>query len=103
MKRVTRVPVLVIVCLMSICASLMFSSTAGYAQVHTPQEEHNDGHRIVGYFTQWGIYSGYFVKNLVTSGSAAKMSVVNYAFGNISTNLQCFDAHQAGVGDACAD
>ncbi|MCX5213977.1 glycosyl hydrolase family 18 protein [Kitasatospora sp. NBC_00240] len=72
----------------------------------------------VGYFTQWGIYGRqYFVKNLDTSGSAAKLDVVNYAFENIDpVNLTCLagvtkgttadpqDPDQGtGAGDADAD
>ncbi|MGW4027883.1 glycosyl hydrolase family 18 protein [Streptomyces sp. NPDC004838] len=38
----------------------------------------------MGYFTNWGVYGRqYFVKNLVTSGSAAKITHINYAFGNV--------------------
>ncbi|MDT9681078.1 glycosyl hydrolase family 18 protein [Streptomyces sp. TRM76323] len=49
----------------------------------------------VGYFVQWGIYGRqYFVKNLDTSGAAAQLDVVNYAFENLDPkNLTC----QAGV------
>ncbi|MFF0970233.1 glycosyl hydrolase family 18 protein [Streptomyces sp. NPDC003703] len=49
----------------------------------------------VGYFVQWGIYGRqYFVKNLDTSGAAAKLDVVNYAFENLdSKDLTC----KAGV------
>ncbi|MFI6285536.1 glycosyl hydrolase family 18 protein [Streptomyces sp. NPDC051018] len=49
----------------------------------------------VGYYTQWGIYGRqFFVKNLDTSGAAAKLDVINYAFENIDpVNLTC----QAGV------
>ncbi|MFL5702228.1 MAG: glycoside hydrolase family 18 protein, partial [Ktedonobacteraceae bacterium] len=102
MKRSTRVSVLAIVCL-SLCVH-MFWTTTSYAQSSTAKAANGAGQRIVGYFTQWGIYSGYFVKNLVTSGSASKMTVVNYAFGNINAqNLQCFEANQAGQGDAWAD
>ncbi|OIJ89211.1 chitinase [Streptomyces sp. MUSC 14] len=51
----------------------------------------------LGYFTEWGIYGrNYNVKNLVTSGSAAKVTHINYAFGNV-TNGQC------AIGDAYAD
>ncbi|MFJ4097062.1 glycosyl hydrolase family 18 protein [Kitasatospora sp. NPDC089913] len=72
----------------------------------------------VGYFTQWGIYGRqYFVKNLDTSGSAAKLDVINYAFENIDpVNLTCMagvtkgttanpqDPDQGtGAGDADAD
>ncbi|MEU0437280.1 glycoside hydrolase family 18 chitinase [Streptomyces sp. NPDC006290] len=51
----------------------------------------------LGYFTEWGIYGrNYQVKNLVTSGSAAKITHINYAFGNV-TNGQC------AIGDSYAD
>jgi chitinase len=102
MKRSTRVSVLAIVCL-SLYVHMFWTSTS-YAQSSTAKAANGAGQRIVGYFTQWGIYSGYSVKNLVTSGSASKMTVVNYAFGNINAqNLQCFEVNQAGQGDAWAD
>ncbi|MFD4243190.1 glycosyl hydrolase family 18 protein [Streptomyces sp. NPDC058525] len=51
----------------------------------------------LGYFTEWGIYGrNYHVKNLVTSGSASKITHINYAFGNVQ-NGQCT------IGDAYAD
>ncbi|MGW7450880.1 glycosyl hydrolase family 18 protein [Streptomyces sp. NPDC054787] len=51
----------------------------------------------LGYFTEWGIYGrNYHVKNLVTSGTAAKITHINYAFGNVQ-NGQCT------IGDAFAD
>ncbi|MCH0566354.1 glycoside hydrolase family 18 chitinase [Streptomyces sp. MUM 2J] len=51
----------------------------------------------LGYFTEWGIYGrNYNVKNLVTSGSAAKITHINYAFGNV-TNGKC------AIGDSYAD
>ncbi|MCX5292953.1 MULTISPECIES: glycoside hydrolase family 18 chitinase [unclassified Streptomyces] len=51
----------------------------------------------LGYFTEWGIYGrGYNVKNLVTSGSAAKITHINYAFGNV-TGGKC------AIGDSYAD
>ncbi|MFF6785456.1 glycosyl hydrolase family 18 protein [Streptomyces sp. NPDC012510] len=52
--------------------------------------EPNPGSRInLGYFTEWGVYGrDYHVKNLVTSGSAAKITHINYAFGNVK-NGQC--------------
>src|SRR5512144_698670 len=38
---------------------------------------------IVGYFIEWGIYGrNYLVKDIVTSGSADKLTVINYAFAN---------------------
>ncbi|MEV0488714.1 glycoside hydrolase family 18 chitinase [Streptomyces atratus] len=51
----------------------------------------------LGYFTDWGVYGrNYHVKNLDTSGSAAKITHINYAFGNV-TGGRC------AIGDAYAD
>jgi chitinase len=51
----------------------------------------------LGYFVQWGVYQrNYHVKNIETSGSADKLTHINYAFGNV-TNGQC------AIGDAYAD
>lgn len=52
---------------------------------------------VVGYFVQWGIYQrGYHVKNIVTSGSAEKLTHIMYAFGNVRDG-QCV------IGDSYAD
>ncbi|MGK3201852.1 glycosyl hydrolase family 18 protein [Amycolatopsis sp. MEPSY49] len=76
------------------------------------------GYAKVGYFVQWGIYGRqYFVKNLETSGAAAKLTHLLYAFENIDpVNLTCLsgvtkgtttnpqDPNQGdGAGDAEAD
>ncbi|MGV9993274.1 glycosyl hydrolase family 18 protein [Streptomyces sp. NPDC003374] len=51
----------------------------------------------LGYFTEWGIYGrNYNVKNLVTSGSASRITHINYAFGNV-TGGKC------AIGDSYAD
>jgi chitinase len=43
------------------------------------------GKKVIGYFTNWAQYGrNYHVKNLVTSGSAAKLTHIVYAFANIS-------------------
>ncbi|MEU7832577.1 glycosyl hydrolase family 18 protein [Nonomuraea sp. NPDC049129] len=55
------------------------------------------GNKVLGYFVQWGVYQrGYHVKSIDTSGSAAKLTHINYAFGNV-TNGQC------AIGDSYAD
>jgi len=55
------------------------------------------GGKLMGYFVDWGVYQrNYHVKNIETSGSAAKLGYVNYAFGNV-TNGQC------AIGDSYAD
>ncbi|TCO46544.1 glycoside hydrolase family 18 protein [Actinocrispum wychmicini] len=52
---------------------------------------------VLGYFTEWGVYArNYHVKNVKTSGSAAKLTHINYAFGNV-VNGQC------ALGDTYAD
>ncbi|MGB8644909.1 MAG: glycoside hydrolase family 18 protein [Anaerolineae bacterium] len=50
--------------------------------------------QVVGYFTEWGIYgANYLVKNIVTSGSADRLTVINYAFANVAPdgngNITC--------------
>ncbi|MEV0439362.1 glycoside hydrolase family 18 chitinase [Streptomyces spectabilis] len=51
----------------------------------------------LGYFTNWGIYQrNYNVKNIVTSGSAEKITHINYAFGNVQGG-------KCTIGDAYAD
>jgi chitinase len=55
------------------------------------------GSKVIGYFVQWGVYArNYHVKNIHTSGSAAKLTHIMYAFGNV-TNGQCV------LGDTYAD
>ncbi|MEV7794011.1 glycoside hydrolase family 18 protein [Streptomyces sp. NPDC087512] len=54
------------------------------------------GSKVVGYFTEWGTYDRkYYVKNIETSGSAAKLTHINYSFGNV-TGGKC------AMGDAYA-
>ncbi|GAA3340347.1 hypothetical protein GCM10020358_27610 [Amorphoplanes nipponensis] len=63
----------------------------------TTQPPGSAGKNVVGYFAEWGVYGrNYHVKNLVTSGSAAKLTHILYAFGN-TTGGQC------SIGDAYAD
>ncbi|MEV5506129.1 glycoside hydrolase family 18 chitinase [Streptomyces orinoci] len=76
------------------------------------------GYSKIGYFVQWGIYGrNYTVKSLDTTGAAAKLTQLNYAFSNIDpTNLTCLngvtkatgsnpeDPNQGdGAGDSWAD
>ncbi|WP_329085398.1 glycosyl hydrolase family 18 protein [Streptosporangium sp. NBC_01469] len=63
----------------------------------TPTVQPPGGKKIVGYFTQWGVYARNFhVKNLVTNGSASKLTHILYAFGN-TTGGRCT------IGDSYAD
>ncbi len=46
---------------------------------------HRPAYKNIGYFTQWGVYGRDFqVKDLDTSGAAARLTHINYAFGSVS-------------------
>ncbi|MFV2019499.1 glycosyl hydrolase family 18 protein [Micromonospora sp. LOL_023] len=63
----------------------------------TTQPPPPGGQKVVGYFTQWGVYGrNYHVRNIHTSGSAAKMTHILYAFGN-TTGGRCT------IGESYAD
>jgi chitinase len=67
--------------------------TAASAAVAAPPA----GTKVIGYFTNWGVYArNYHVKNVQTSGSAGKLTHINYAFGNV-TGGKCV------LGDTYAD
>ncbi|MEU2395193.1 glycoside hydrolase family 18 chitinase [Streptomyces sp. NPDC007369] len=74
--------------------------SSGTLTVTTPggTEPPDPGDRVkLGYFTNWGVYGrNYHVKNLVTSGTAAKITHINYAFGNVQGG-------KCTIGDAYAD
>ncbi|ACZ89829.1 glycosyl hydrolase family 18 protein [Streptosporangium roseum] len=73
------------------------STASNQLNVTTQDGGGGGGNKLLGYFTQWGIYQrAYHVKNIVTSGSAAKLTHINYAFGNVQ-NGQCT------LGDTYAD
>ncbi|GAA0484014.1 glycoside hydrolase family 18 protein [Streptomyces sp. NPDC046215] len=72
-------------------------ASAGPAGATASADDSAAGHRVVGYFTNWGVYGrNYHVKNIETSGSAAKLTHINYAFGNV-TGGKC------AIGDGYAD
>ncbi|MBN2005673.1 MAG: glycoside hydrolase family 18 protein [Anaerolineae bacterium] len=63
----------------------------------TPATAPSKSSKLLGYFVEWGVYDrNYHVKNIVTSGSASKLTHINYAFGNV-TDGQCV------LGDTYAD
>ncbi|MBB5965115.1 glycosyl hydrolase family 18 protein [Planomonospora venezuelensis] len=63
----------------------------------TTKEGGTGGSRLLGYFTNWGVYGrNYHVKNIVTSGSASKLTHINYAFGNVQGG-------RCTIGDGFAD
>jgi GH18 family chitinase len=79
----------VLVFLCSLILVLASSGAVSAAPPHSgPPGQLDRSHpQVVGYFIQWGIYGrGFFVKNLVDNGSAEKLTVINYAFGNVAPN-----------------
>jgi chitinase len=70
-----------------IAASLLASFILAPALPVAAHGDDDGQKQVVGYFIQWGIYGrNYLVKNIVDSGSADKLTVINYAFGNVAPN-----------------
>ncbi|MFE9426528.1 glycoside hydrolase family 18 protein [Kitasatospora sp. NPDC006697] len=60
--------------------------------------DHRGGQKeLTGYFTQWGIYSGFMEKNLITTGEIDHLTELDYAFSDISAAGLC------SSGDSWAD
>jgi chitinase len=68
------------------CAALGAGLLAGAGTASAkPSAKEAAGSKVVGYFTEWGTYDRkYYVKNIDTSGSADKLTHINYAFGNVT-------------------
>ncbi|GAA1272722.1 hypothetical protein Psi02_05820 [Planotetraspora silvatica] len=77
---------------------LVAAVAVGLAAVAVPpaaqaQTGKNDRFKRVAYFIQWGIYArNYHVKDLETSGAAAKLTHINYAFGFVGPEGTCYSA-----------
>ncbi|SRR6266545_4210171 len=70
--------------LVALAAALPLAGAQASTSVRGSNGDHH-GKAVVGYFIEWGIYGrNYLVKNVATSGSAARLTVVNYAFGNVA-------------------
>ncbi|MFD9403384.1 glycoside hydrolase family 18 protein [Streptomyces sp. NPDC060011] len=82
-----------------------FSLLAAFAPAAAAHgDHHQDTPRRVGYFTQWGVYGRDFqVQDLDRSGAAARLTHVNYAFGNIGTDGKCLMGNVPGESDPWAD
>ncbi|MFI7245700.1 glycoside hydrolase family 18 protein [Streptomyces qinglanensis] len=93
----------------ALCAALLtttlLSATASAGPRPTADENRHGsvaapsavGGKTVGYFTNWGVYQrNYHVKNIETSGSADRLTHINYAFGNVQGG-------KCTVGDSYAD
>ncbi len=66
-------------------AGLLAGTGASTATAATSAQEAAAYSKVVGYFTEWGTYDRkYYVKNIETSGSADRLTHINYAFGNVT-------------------
>jgi chitinase len=91
---------------LSAVLAITLTASPGRARAQTPTSsapaaptrDGIQGKQLVAYYTEWGIYGkNYVVKNIVTSGTAGKVTVVDYAFSNISSDDKC------AIADAWAD
>jgi chitinase len=58
-------------------------AAAGRSDITAGARAHDS--QVVGYFIEWGVYGrNYKVKDVKTSGSAERLTVINYAFGNVA-------------------
>ncbi|MER7764512.1 glycoside hydrolase family 18 protein [Streptomyces sp. NPDC097619] len=90
------------------CSFSLLTALAPAASATTDHDSGRDGHhrsyKRVGYFTQWGVYGRDFqVQDLDKSGTAAKLTHINYAFGNVSPQGECIMGNIPGEADAWAD
>ncbi|MFJ4838696.1 glycoside hydrolase family 18 protein [Streptomyces sp. NPDC088746] len=104
MRRRTLTGLTTAACALTLLTGLAPAATAGGPGHDRGTDHHDRAYRTVGYFTQWGVYGRDFqVKDLDTSGTAAKLTHINYAFGNVSAEGRCFTGNVPGEADAWAD
>ncbi|GAB2691317.1 glycoside hydrolase family 18 protein [Kitasatospora kifunensis] len=79
-------------CALALLGAAPASATAA-SPAHAGDDHRGGGQKqLTGYFTQWGIYSGFFEKNLITSGDINHLTELDYAFSDISSDGQCSSA-----------
>ncbi|MFC8231017.1 glycoside hydrolase family 18 protein [Streptomyces sp. NPDC057287] len=104
MRRRTLTGLTTAACALALLAGLAPAASAGATGHDRGAGHHDRAYRTVGYFTQWGVYGRDFqVKDLETSGTAEKLTHINYAFGNVSAEGRCFTGNVPGEADAWAD
>ncbi|MFD0330849.1 glycoside hydrolase family 18 protein [Streptacidiphilus monticola] len=72
-------------------AAVALTATGAGAAHAAPAAAAGAAHQkeLIGYFTQWGIYSGFFEKKLVTSGEINHLTELDYAFSDIAADGTC--------------
>ena len=75
--------------LIAVAAAVLVGATAA----PTVAQAHVRSYYKVGYFTQWGIYGrNYQLSKVESSGQAAGLTHLNYAFGNVAADGTCVSA-----------
>jgi len=68
------------------------------------QNQPGQGKILAGFFEEWSIYyAGYNLANLESNGSAAKLSHLVYAFGDVSASASDPSSNTCVIADAWAD
>jgi chitinase len=79
----------------------MFFTLTFSAQAQKPADH---GKILAGFFEEWSIYyAGYNLANLESNGSAAKLSHLIYAFGDVSASASDPSSNACVIADAWAD
>lgn len=79
-------------------ATLATAALAAPASAAPQSTQHwQSDKQVIGYFTQWSIYSGFFEKNLISTGEINHLTEIDYAFSNIAADGTC------ASGDSWAD
>ena len=91
----SRIPLALLLCL----SLLTMWGIPASAQTHNSQ-----GKILAGYFEEWSIYyANYNLANLESNGSAAKLSHLIYAFGNVSASASNPSSNSCVIADPWAD
>ena len=70
--------------------TLSLTMAGSVAPAETDGHGHGAKARTVAYFTQWGIYGRNFVvRDIVSNGTAPKLTHLNYAFGFLDEHAKC--------------
>ena len=106
MRRIKRKRLAGLAALVAVAVALPLGATAYGGEVAAAPVSQSPftsaSTRTVGYFIQWGIYGrAFYVKNLDTSGSAARLTHINYAFANVAPEADGTVTCQSG--DVWAD
>lgn len=105
MRRRILARLAIATCAASLPVSLMVTAPASADTSSSQKDKKNQPDlRRIGYFTQWGVYGRDFqVQDLDKSGAAARLTHINYAFGNVNPEGKCFIESVPGEGDPWAD